>query len=214
MTAQFTDSGDRKIYYCVWRDITEWKRMEDELRAGFLKLETSRRVFLSVIEDHIRTEEENAKLEIQLRQSQKLEAIGQLAGGVAHDFNNMLSEEYAGDIHLLMPDVILPEMSGRDLKDKISATRPGIKCLFISGHTSDIIANKGVLDKGIHFLQKPFTGKDCRQSYVRRYLKTAMICTRPAKKPDFDYFLSSSLGSPHAEQWAPFFTLPHLSHAP
>jgi PAS domain S-box-containing protein len=429
VTAQFTNSGDRKIYHCVWRDITERKRMEDELRAGFLKLETSRRVLLSVIEDHIRTEEENAKLEIQLRQSQKLEAIGQLAGGVAHDFNNMLSvingysqlllielektdpnysriqeinkagkrsadltrqllafasrqtiapkvldlndiiagmlkllrrligenvelqwtpddnlwkvkldpsqvdqilanllvnardaiigngkviietgkvefdeafcrmhpdsapgqyvvlsvgdngcgmdektiehifepffttkkigegtglglgtvfgivkqnngfinvfsepgkgttfkiylprhesedaekgeetgklqivtgtetvllvedevalllfarttlerlgyavmdadgpvkaiklsEEYAGDIHLLMTDVVMPEMSGRELRDRITVTRPGIKCLFISGHTSDIIANKGFLDKGIHFLQKPFT---------------------------------------------------------
>ncbi|MFZ2653904.1 MAG: PAS domain S-box protein [Victivallales bacterium] len=70
-----------------------------------------------------------------------------------------LAGEYKGDIHLMMTDVVMPEMSGRDLKEKISSMRPGIKSLFMSGYTSDIIANKGVLDKGIHFIQKPFTAE-------------------------------------------------------
>ena len=71
-----------------------------------------------------------------------------------------LAEEYKGEIHILMTDVVMPEMSGRELKKKINIIRPGIKCLFMSGYTADIIANKGVLDDGIHFLQKPFTAED------------------------------------------------------
>ncbi|HBC88816.1 MAG TPA: hypothetical protein DCZ94_17880 [Lentisphaeria bacterium] len=68
-----------------------------------------------------------------------------------------LAGEYKGEIHLLITDVVMPEMSGRDLKEEISSMRPGIKTLFMSGYTKDIIARKGVLDEGIHFLQKPFT---------------------------------------------------------
>ncbi|MFH1023530.1 MAG: PAS domain S-box protein [Planctomycetota bacterium] len=65
--------------------------------------------------------------------------------------------EYAGEIHLLMTDMVMPGMNGRDLRKWLGAVRPGMKCLFTSGHTVDIIAHQGVLDKGVHFLQKPFS---------------------------------------------------------
>ena len=68
-----------------------------------------------------------------------------------------IAAEYKGDIHLLMTDVVMPEMSGRDLKGRIGAMRAGIKCLFMSGYTADLVSDKGVLNEGIHFLQKPFT---------------------------------------------------------
>ncbi len=68
-----------------------------------------------------------------------------------------LAGEYKGEIHLLMTDVVMPDMSGRDLRDMINSIRPGIKCLFMSGYTADIIANNGVLAKGVNFLEKPFT---------------------------------------------------------
>jgi PAS domain S-box-containing protein len=68
-----------------------------------------------------------------------------------------IAAEYKGDIHLLMTDMVMPEMSGRDLKGKIGAMRAGIKCLFMSGYTTDLVSDKGALDEGIHFLQKPFT---------------------------------------------------------
>ncbi len=54
----------------------------------------------------------------------------------------------------------MPEMSGKELGDRIAAIRPGIKVLFMSGYTSDVIAHRGVLEKGVHFIQKPFRVKD------------------------------------------------------
>jgi CheY-like chemotaxis protein len=67
-----------------------------------------------------------------------------------------IAAEYDGDIHMLMTDVIMPEMNGRDLAEKIVGSRPGIKCLFASGYTGDIIAHHGVLGDDFHFIKKPF----------------------------------------------------------
>jgi len=71
-----------------------------------------------------------------------------------------IAGEYKGDIHLLMTDVIMPEMSGRDLKEKINEIRSDIKYLFMSGYTADIMSHNGVIDEGINFLQKPFTAEE------------------------------------------------------
>ncbi len=68
-----------------------------------------------------------------------------------------LAKEYSGKIDLLMTDVIMPEMNGRDLACTLTSTYPNIKLLFMSGYTSDIIAQHGVLDEGMHFIQKPFS---------------------------------------------------------
>lgn len=64
---------------------------------------------------------------------------------------------HPGTIHLLITDVIMPEMSGGDVAAAIGEFRPEIKTLFVSGYTADVIADHGVLDKGVHFLSKPFT---------------------------------------------------------
>jgi two-component system, cell cycle sensor histidine kinase and response regulator CckA len=63
----------------------------------------------------------------------------------------------AGEIHLLMTDVVLPEMSGKDLAREIGKIRPNIKTLFMSGYTANVIAHQGVLDEGVLFMEKPFT---------------------------------------------------------
>jgi len=68
-----------------------------------------------------------------------------------------MAREYQGEIHLLMTDVVLPEMSGRDLAGEISKIRPNIKTMFMSGYTAEIIAHQGVLDKGVQFIEKPFS---------------------------------------------------------
>jgi FixJ family two-component response regulator len=54
----------------------------------------------------------------------------------------------------------MPEMNGRDLAELIQALHPGLKCLFMSGYTANIVTSQGVLDSGIHFIQKPFSRND------------------------------------------------------
>jgi CheY-like chemotaxis protein len=68
----------------------------------------------------------------------------------------LLAREHAGRIHLLMTDVIMPEMNGRDLARNLFSLYPNLKCLFMSGYTADVIAHHSVLDAGVHFIQKPF----------------------------------------------------------
>jgi PAS domain S-box-containing protein len=65
--------------------------------------------------------------------------------------------QHPGPIHLLITDVVMPGMNGRELRDRVAATQPGLRCLFISGYTADVIAHQGVLEAGVEFLQKPFT---------------------------------------------------------
>jgi len=57
-------------------------------------------------------------------------------------------------------DVVMPEMSGRDLQRRLSALLPALRFLFMSGYTADVIAPRGILDEGVHFLQKPFLMSD------------------------------------------------------
>jgi len=68
-----------------------------------------------------------------------------------------LVQKYEGPIHLLVTDVVMPEMNGKDLKTKITALRPETKTLFMSGYTANVIAHHGVLEEDLHFLQKPFS---------------------------------------------------------
>lgn len=68
-----------------------------------------------------------------------------------------LAEKFDGSIHLLVTDVIMPEMNGKELRDRLTIRRPGLKTLFISGYTADVITHHGVIDEGVQFLQKPFS---------------------------------------------------------
>jgi PAS domain S-box-containing protein len=68
-----------------------------------------------------------------------------------------LAATHSGTIHLLVTDVIMPEMSGRQLADRLRDERPGLQVLFVSGYTDDAIIRHGILEPGIAFLQKPFT---------------------------------------------------------
>jgi CheY-like chemotaxis protein len=67
-----------------------------------------------------------------------------------------IAEEYQGTIHLLMTDVVMPELNGRDLARRLAVMHPNMKQLYMSGYTADVIGIHGVLEEGVHFMQKPF----------------------------------------------------------
>jgi len=70
-----------------------------------------------------------------------------------------LAEEYSGEIHLLMTDLVMPEMNGRDLSREIKKIYPCVKSLFMSGYTTDVADTRCFLEDGMHFLQKPYSMK-------------------------------------------------------
>jgi PAS domain S-box-containing protein len=63
-------------------------------------------------------------------------------------------------VHLLMTDVIMPEMNGLELAGQMAARQPALKCLFMSGYPAEVIAHHGVLNDRVHFIQKPFSAED------------------------------------------------------
>jgi two-component system, cell cycle sensor histidine kinase and response regulator CckA len=71
-----------------------------------------------------------------------------------------LFQEHRDHIDLLITDVVMPNINGKELSELILAMKPDLKCLFMSGYTADIIALQGVLDEGVKFISKPFSLKD------------------------------------------------------
>jgi CheY-like chemotaxis protein len=69
-----------------------------------------------------------------------------------------VAERHTGPIHLLLTDLIMPGLGGTRLAEALTASRPGLKVLYLSGYTADALARRGALvGAEIHFLQKPFT---------------------------------------------------------
>ena len=71
-----------------------------------------------------------------------------------------VSESYGDKIHMLITDIILPGMNGREIAERISVLRPGIRVLYNSGYTAEVIDRQGVLEKGIQFINKPFSSQE------------------------------------------------------
>jgi PAS domain S-box-containing protein len=71
-----------------------------------------------------------------------------------------IAVENPGKIDLLLTDVIMPEMTGRDLEKKLIIQYPGIKCLFMSGYAGNAVTHRGVMKEGVNFIQKPFSAQE------------------------------------------------------
>lgn len=82
-----------------------------------------------------------------------------------------LVSKYTDRIHLLVSDVVMPGMSGRDLAERLIKKYPDLKCLYMSGYTANAIAHRGVLDKDVNFLSKPFS-RDVLIRKVREVLES------------------------------------------
>ncbi len=83
-----------------------------------------------------------------------------------------LAARHASPIHLLLTDVVMPDMNGVQLAEQLETIHPGIAVLFMSGYTADVIAHRGVLKEGIEFLEKPFSVTQLAGK-VREVLDTA-----------------------------------------
>lgn len=91
-----------------------------------------------------------------------------LETGHPHDALQLL-ETFTDPVHLLVTDVVMPAMSGRQLAERLAPDWPGMKVLFISGYTDDAVVQHGILERGMPFLQKPFT-PDALAQKVREVL--------------------------------------------
>jgi CheY-like chemotaxis protein len=115
-------------------------------------------------------EDEPVIMEIFKEMLERLGYLVVLAGSPSTAISSL--KEHYEDIQLLITDVVMPEMNGRELERRLKEDKPGLKCLFTSGYTSEVIARHGVLDRDVCFLQKPF-------SYSELSAKVRLALTQP-----------------------------------
>ncbi len=82
----------------------------------------------------------------------------------------LLCEKHAGEIHVLVTDVVMPTMNGKELKERLERIKPGLRTLFMSGYTANTVTHRGVVDADLFFIQKPFT-REALASKIREALQ-------------------------------------------
>jgi CheY-like chemotaxis protein len=91
-----------------------------------------------------------------VRRALEMQGYTVLEAGTGADAERAL-DAHPGPIHLLVTDVVMPDLNGRELANAVRARRPGVKVLYISGYTDDAVVRHGVSEAADAFLQKPFT---------------------------------------------------------
>jgi PAS domain S-box-containing protein len=93
------------------------------------------------------------------------------------------AEGYEGEIHLLLTDVVMPEMLGKEVAERVRAIRRGLPVLFMSGYAQPVLASHGTMDAGVELLEKPFTEARLL-AMVRELLDAHLLCkTSPSYPP-------------------------------
>jgi DNA-binding NtrC family response regulator len=89
---------------------------------------------------------------------------------------------HTGKIHLLLTDVVMPQMGGRALAERVALAQPGIKVLYMSGYADDAIVHHGTLDPGTNLIAKPFSGTDLKRK-VREVLDSEIAAPNNKHEP-------------------------------
>ncbi len=119
------------------------------------RMESTDTVDLRGFETVLLVEDEKALLKL-TKKTLSGRGYNVLAAGVPSEAI-ALSESFMEKIDILITDVVMPEMNGKQLKERLQKNRPSLLTLFTSGYTSDVVADRGVLEEGMNFLQKPYT---------------------------------------------------------
>lgn len=130
-------------------------RYESGIINAKTKAETEGKVPKGQGEVVLVVEDESAILKLAVEMLENLEY--RVLPAISPSVAMLLASKHLGKIGLLITDVVMPEMSGRELADQLQASCPGLKTLFMSGYTSDVIAHRGVIDEVINFIPKPFS---------------------------------------------------------
>ncbi len=133
-----------KIYFPRAEDNTARLTLESKSVEGARGVET---VLISEDERSVRA------LAAQILRKRGYNVLEASSGKEALD----IAKKYAGEIHLVVTDVVMPGISGTELVSRLKTIRPGIKVLYVSGYTDNAIVHHGILDAGVAFLQKPFS---------------------------------------------------------
>jgi len=133
-----------KVYFPMVRDAADARVMQ---RPSAESLRGSETILLVEDEDQVRA------LACSILRRSGYVVLEAPNGGEAL----LISEQHPARIHLLLTDVVLPRLSGRQLAERLTAMRPEMKVLFMSGYTDDAILQHGILNSGVAFLQKPLT---------------------------------------------------------
>jgi PAS domain S-box-containing protein len=107
-----------------------------------------------------------------------------------------------GTIHLLLTDVIMPGMNGRELAQRICEIRPNVKVLYMSGYTENVIGHNGMLDAGVRLLQKPFILRDLKDK-VREVLDSSPVSQEAAMSGDQAHPAAAASAAQWREQFPP-----------